>query len=379
MRQRFLRIGLLLAVLALGFGCGSSSNMKQRYDTTSPVTSLPQVVVVSSDKMYSFLENANTGSLTTASGSPLLWSPGLAKQCATNSTNNFLMVTSSTNTLSSFSIDPQTASVRFASTVSTGGFPISTADAAGKVVYVATTSTQNQVAVDNVVGFRLDPTSGSLLSLGVMQQNAIWEAMAVHPNGQFLYAADEVGRLLGYRIDQNTAALTPVPGTPPTTYTYASQQFAFTPDGGYMLASGVVVSPTLQTTPAMFVFQVNASTGALTPVAGAPFTSAPVPSLFVIRPNGKFIYGITADSVLTAFGLDSAFSMHTVGTVSVPSSAIALAFDRSGSFLYALSTANGASGADELMTYQVDAATGMLHLVGAPYPVPVNAGCLLTR
>jgi 6-phosphogluconolactonase (cycloisomerase 2 family) len=380
---RFLRAGLVLASLACCFGCGGGNNLSQRTASTgtnSPVTTVPQVAVVTSDKFYNFLEDASTGGLTTASGSPLPLSPGVTKQCATSVNNDFLLVTRNTNTLTSFALDGQTGAVKLASTVNTGGFPIATVEVGGKLIYVATTSTQNQVAVDNIVGFRLDPTSGSLQSLGVMQQNALWEAITVHPNGRFIYAADEVGRVLTYGVDQNTAALTPVPGATPTTYTDAAQGFAFTPDGNHLLATGVVVSQTLQTTPAMFVFQVNANTGALTPVAGSPFTSAPVPSLFVVHPNGQFVYGVTGDSALTSFTLDSAFSLHVINTVSVPSSATALSFDRSGSFLYVLSTANaGSGGADELTTYQMDATTGGLHQVGAPYAVPSIPACVLAR
>jgi hypothetical protein len=108
---------------------------------------VPQVVVVSSDKIYTFLQNATTGALTAANGSPFAMSPDMTKQCATSPTNKFLMVTRNTNTLLSFSLDGQTASVTPASSMSTGGFPIATAQVAGTLLYVATTNTQNQVPV----------------------------------------------------------------------------------------------------------------------------------------------------------------------------------------------------------------------------------------
>src|SRR5271165_6574582 len=77
-----------LATLALCVGCGSHSDRSQGGQTNTPPSSAPQVVVVSSDNIYTFLEDANTGTLTTASDSPLTLPPGFTKQCATAPNNN---------------------------------------------------------------------------------------------------------------------------------------------------------------------------------------------------------------------------------------------------------------------------------------------------
>jgi len=368
-----------LATLALCVGCGSHSDRSQGGQTNTPPSSAPQVVVVSSDNIYTFLEDANTGTLTTASDSPLTLPPGFTKQCATAPNNNFLLVTRNDNTLNSYSVDGQTGSVRLASAVSTGGFPIATAQVGGTLIYVATADSQNQIEVNQIGAFRLDASSGSLQSLGIAQKNTIWEAVTVHPNGKFVYAADNFGRVLADSIDPNTATLTEIPENAPTTYTSGNQVFAFTPDGNYLLATGLVVSPPLPTTPAMFAFQVGTNNGTLTPVAGSPFISPPIPSIFVIHLNGRFAYGITGETALTSFTLDSTLALHAIDTVSVAASPIALAFDRSGSFLYVLSSASSGSGTDALATYQFDSTTGKLRPVGTPYAVPITPACVLTR
>jgi 6-phosphogluconolactonase (cycloisomerase 2 family) len=346
------------------------------------VTASPQVVVVSGDKIYSFLGERNTGLLTPASDSPLSLTSGLPKQCTADPSNNFLMVTDDTNTLSSFGIDPQTASVKLVSTVSTGGIPVAMAEVGGKIIYV---DTQDK----DVAGFRLDSTSGLLTPLGVIQRNnPIWIGTAAHPNGQFLYVADDWERLLGYRIDQNTAALTEVYNSGGGEQ-FAKRPIALTPDGGYLLVSRLHVSPTLAFRLGEF-YALGATTGELVGGRSASIGRG-LPNFFVAHPNGKFIYAITAtiindkftgNSELTVFdGLDSPNFMQIVEEVSIPSPPIALALDRSGSFLYVLSTADASTSgsADVLTTYQVDGATGMLYQVGAPYPVPVAAACLLTR
>ena len=368
-----------LTALALCVSCGSNTDQSQGGQTNTPQSSVPQVLVVSSNNIYTFLENANMGTLTAASGSPLTLPPGITKQCVTAPNNNFLLVTRNTNTLNSYSVDGQTGSVKLASAVSTGGFPVATAQVGGTLIYVATADSQNQIEVNQIGVFRLDASSGSLQSLGVAQQNTIWEAVTVHPNGKFVYATNAFGQVLAYRVDPSTATLTEIPEDAPTTGTAGDQVFAFTPDGNYLLATGVVVSPPLPTTPAMFAFQVDTNSGTLTPVAGSPFTLPPVPSIFAIHPNGRFAYGITGETALTSFTLDSTLALHGIDTLSVPASPIALAFDRSGSFLYVLSSADNSSGTDAVTAYQFDSTTGKLRLVGSPYAVPITPACVLTR
>jgi 6-phosphogluconolactonase (cycloisomerase 2 family) len=124
---------------------------------------------------------------------------------------------------------------------------------------------------------------------------------------------DEESRLSGYQIDTATGRLTPVPGSP-----YAlpaqdrlngvvvdpSDRYVYVSTGPWPTANGQPPRPAV-----LHAFARAAATGALTPVAGSPFTTPPALyySSPAIDPAGRFLYvGEPAGEVVVAFRCDSA-------------------------------------------------------------------------
>jgi len=81
----------------------------------------------------------------------------------------------------------------------------------GNFVYVLGT-TSNSIA-----GFRLDSASSDGLPVGVLPTTAAavnGQRLSIDPTGRYLYTASLMGSLYGFEIDASTGALTPVPGSP---------------------------------------------------------------------------------------------------------------------------------------------------------------------
>src|SRR6202011_1547651 len=91
-------------------------------------------------------------------------------------------------------------------------------------------------------------------------------SVAVDPSGKFAYVVNEGDNTVsGYTINATTGALTPIAGSPfaGTAGTYP-QPVAVDPSGKF-----AYVANSSSTT--VSGYTINATTGALTPVAGSPF------------------------------------------------------------------------------------------------------------
>jgi len=101
---------------------------------------------------------------------------------------------------------------------------------------------------------------------------------------QYAYVANW-SAVSAYRINATTGTLTPVPGSP----------FA-----AGILPSSVMVNPAgtfayvaNSDSSNISAYSINASTGTLTPVPGSPFASGPYPASVTVNPTGTFAYVAT--------------------------------------------------------------------------------------
>ena len=136
----------------------------------------------------------------------------------------------------------------------------------------------------------LQPVTGSPVSLP-MSPLIFAQAVAVDPFGKFVYVASNPENsgngpfdVWAFSITPGTGALNPVPASPVATGGSAGDppiRWGTDPLGRFLyLANFSDISG----------FSINTSTGALSMLAGFPFSAQVVPTSLVVDPSGKFLY-----------------------------------------------------------------------------------------
>ena len=214
-----------------------------------------------------------------------------------------------------------------------------------------------------VSAFRIDPATGALTALGTIATAELPFTMAIHPSGRFLYltcaARPGTSVVQAYAIDTDTGALSAL-GSPIVPQTFPSY-IVMDPFGRYVyfFSRGIEA------------FVVEAS-GTLTRIQGSAFP-APVIGQLVMAPGGEFLYALDtlakAVSVLKidrATGALSAIagSPFTVGSnpswISVSPTGRSLLVADPGSLVN--------NGTDTIGIYAIDAVTGALApIAGSPF------------
>ncbi len=221
-----------------------------------------------------------------------------------NSTDNmlvvnkkFLYVPMGDSTVQAFTIDRSNGAVTpiagspFAAP---GGADSAVSDPAGRFLFVGGES------IGEIAVFQINPTTGVLSpspgspfrSFNLISA----DSMTVDGSGRFLY----VGQLspsnpvAAFFIDQNNGAIAQIAGSPfplgvATVHADASGKFLLGIAG--ILDSGNSINDRH-----VYVFSIDATTGAPTAVAGSPFLTTAAPFEFAIHPGGKFVYTFGSDS-----------------------------------------------------------------------------------
>lgn len=181
-------------------------------------------------------------------------------------------------------------------------------DPQGRYLYAAD-NTDQQISL-----FTLDPVSGLPTAGTGLPITVNATELAIDPAGAFLYMEDNSGSIHSFQIGAG-GALTAV-GTPPSSHPlFGRQPLVVDPSGSFLLA--------IDAGSQNFLYEYSISAGALTPVAGSPF-------------------------LIGSFG----------GNISQ------LAFDPAASFLYAIDDANG-----QLLGFAFSG-TGLTPLAGSPFASP---------
>jgi 6-phosphogluconolactonase (cycloisomerase 2 family) len=182
-----------------------------------------------------------------------------------------------------------------------------------------------------------------------------------HPSGKFLLAPNaDSGSLAVFAIDAGSGALGAVSGSPFPTDGTSSLAVAAHPTRNfvYVTNANVVTPPS-----SIAAFQINPTSGELTPVPGSPFTlihgSSSAPS---IDPSGKFLY--TSPSVsqtLQGFAINpdtGALTAVPGAQVQTGSSRSRVSIDPSGRYLYCVN-----SDLDTVSSYAINPTTGALTMI----------------
>jgi 6-phosphogluconolactonase (cycloisomerase 2 family) len=231
-----------------------------------------------------------------------------------------------------------------------------------------------------VAGFSFDTNSGALTPVPgspfAAGNNPVQAAQA-GTQAKFLYVSDNgdsAGGILGFTIDFNTGALTPMPGSPFPTGSAGSF-----PGPSALIANGsflyVALAGTANANNQIVVFAIDPNTGGLTPIAGSPFACGNDPLYMAIAPvtNGSqgFLYTANIqDNTISAFTVNDTTGALTPisgspysGASTLAGLAISQTATNSGNlFLYA------ADQSGHILGYTVDGNTGALTpLAGSPF------------
>jgi 6-phosphogluconolactonase len=379
MRFRFLP-GLLIPVLLLGLsGCSTSNSSNSSSGTGALYVSTQGDSLVSAytiDLSTGLLNSVGTGVATGSAPSAMLLVG-----------NSLFIANSASNNISTYTVNPNVSLTAGSSTLPTGMTPLAMAtDSAGHFLFVA-----NQ-------GLQIDPASGTI-SVFSIQSGSLTEvagspfrvaalsassgpgpaALAATPDGKFLYVSNQFeGTVTGFSVDASGILTRLTPGATASVGT-APSGMAITPDGGFLYVSNsgssnvsafaicnqVVTSCGIPTSP----------DGALTSVAGSPFSAGLGPTSILVTPSGKFLFVVDRQSnqiseykVATGTGELTANTQATVSTGGTPTS-LAL---REGTTV--ISTTQGITdyvyvtnlGSSTITAYSFDSTLGVLGLVGQP-------------
>ena len=249
----------------------------------------------------------------------------------------------------------------------------------GKYLYVANGGT------NGVSGFAINSTTGALSPIGgsPFAGGSSPRGITVDCCGRFVYTADRGGNSVsGYVINAGTGALTPISGSPfllgtPTEENYGPQQLTVSPSGRFLYVSNHLTGD-------ISAFTIDAGTGALKLVSGAPFSDQPTPSASIqpfalaVSPSEKFLYvtnhGTSTLSVYRIDGMSGALTAISASPFQIPppgecnANPFGAAISPNGQFLFV-----GDNGCDAVSVYSLDPNTGAPAMTPNS-PFPVNAG-----
>lgn len=266
----------------------------------------------------------------------------------------------------------------------------------GQFVYVTSIPPNQSIADVNAFAVQsngsLKPVPGSPFpipgSTGI-------PALAMDPQGQYLYATTytSAGAVAGFKIDEISGALTPIPGSPFIVPVGACKQGAAScqeaPSDAGIEPQGKYLYATLGIESAVAGFAIDRGTGTLSDLPGSPyqeqnsnycpydaFGACPDSWTESIDPSGKFIY-VADDQFndLSIFKLDETTGIPTfintsgnaAGGVCVP---YTVNVDPSGSFVYTLgfTSAHCGTGSNAVVGLSINQANGATTSVpGSPF------------
>jgi 6-phosphogluconolactonase len=185
----------------------------------------------------------------------------------------------------------------------------------------------------------------------------------------FVYVANEGGNqstLSGLASDATTGALTAIAGSP---YNTGSGSIALAKNP---VSPHIYVANTFSGD--ISAFSMNATTGALTPLATSPITVETGVDAIAMDPLGTFLYVVSGNSSnLWGFSIDSGGGLTvvqgmpiTISNSGVTSSSVLI--DPSGKYLY---VAAGSSSSSSIFGFSRNTSTGAVALL-AGFPVPLN-------
>jgi 6-phosphogluconolactonase (cycloisomerase 2 family) len=240
------------------------------------------------------------------------------------------------------------------------------ADPLGRFVYVANLvsnasdqATISMYTISATTGV-LTPTTPATVPTGFFPQE-----IAIDPLGRFVYTANSDDSSVSmFTINQSTGVLTPT--TPASVSTKIPGELLSDPNFLTVDPAGkfVYVTVLLSDGSAVFTFNIDQTSGILTPATPLKILTGSNPFQVVVAPSGKFAYvvnnnsgGETTDGVwqYTVNPATGALTPNTPAAVKAGDGPTAIAVDPTGKFAYVVNR-----GDSTLSMYTIDSSTGNL-------------------
>jgi 6-phosphogluconolactonase (cycloisomerase 2 family) len=283
------------------------------------------------------------GTLTALAGSPIA-TGGLGANAACSSVNrltlsagnNLLFVSNGGDqTISAFSIDPTSGALTAAGAPVASGL---TLDACSGISLAATPDGQFLMASSNGQIKTFSIGAGGVLSALSTATNSVVPnaSMKISANGQFLAVSNQTSVSV-YTINGD-GSLTAVAGSPfaeTGTATLAGLDFSST--------SGLLYGAEASATGAFADGWTVGTSGALSAVAGSPFSSTAINSnVVLLSPNDSFLFASNSGSAnVSSYTLGAGGVLTGVSSFGALHAPVGMATDRSGTLLYVADDAFG--------------------------------------
>jgi 6-phosphogluconolactonase (cycloisomerase 2 family) len=336
--------------------------------------------VLPSSSVFTFTVDSATGALTLQPGS--LTTSGNVSAVAVDPSGRFLYVaggSSSAGHVSAFSINSTTGALTqiTGSPFTAGTSPRIAMDPSGRFLYTGDSFGVSAFTIDPATG-ALTPVAGSPFAAGAPGP----EAIAVDSKGKFVYFLSN-NSVFAYAINGTSGVLTPVPGSPfaPSAPNLVTVSLAIDPTSLFMYVTN---NSQVQGTSSISAYRLDATTGALTPLLGSPFSAGTAEPLWVsVDPSGAFLYVPSFDTALS--GVIEAFAIAPgTGVLAPLGTTLARQFPHAPVQLAISSGTTAAtsrpqyvlvtnSGSNDVSAYTIDPASGALAAVsGSPFLAGTN-------
>jgi 6-phosphogluconolactonase (cycloisomerase 2 family) len=318
----------------------------------------------------------------------------------------FAFTANSDNTVSAYTVDPVTGALKSVGppqVVGTVGTTVGSiaADPAGKFVFLLDTTNKALLCES------IDRSSGALTVVGFIGIPGTPQALAVSPNGRFVYVANDSTWLTIVSVS-STGKLSSVPSGASTNTGTTSMtidptgKFLYVPDGHYAVeafeldsVSGAAVElghsggtsgpESVAVTPTGFAYVVDGWTNGVDiyPIPATGLIDSPThvstgskPFYIAADVTGRFIYvADTGEARISVFSADPKTGALTPGKDFVGGATpFAIVADPTGRFVY---TTNPA--AHSVSAFSIDPTTGTLTKVGGDVPAGAAQAIALTK
>lgn len=260
-------------------------------------------------------------------------------------------------TISMYTINPATGVLAptTPATVATGFFPQEIAiDPQGRFVYTANSddSSVSMFTVNQSTGVLTPTTPASISTMVPNELLSDPSFLTVDPTGKFLYVTallSDGSAVFMYNINQTTGLLTPT--SPARVFTGGIPfQVVVAPNGKFAY---VVNNLNFVGTPiGVYQYTVNSDTGVLTPNTPGAVGAGGGPTEIAVDPSSKYAYVVNRlDDTVSMFIIDpdtgnltlNASATNPTGTIATGTEPFRIAFDARGKFVYVTNEQSAAS------------------------------------
>jgi 6-phosphogluconolactonase len=334
-------------------GCTPSSNPEFAY-------SLPIDVAAFGYSVSMDTVNSCTGALTPTNPATVATGYALPQQGAEDLVvdpsarfvyvANLVSNASDLSTISMYTINwtSGTLTPNTPATVPTGWFPQEIAmDPLGRFVYTANTddSSVSMFTINESTGILTPTTPPSVSTMVPGQLLSMPSFLTVDPTGRFLYVTASLSdgaAVFMYNINQTTGFLTPT--SPATVYTGGIPfQVRVAPNGKFAYVVDNLSSS--DETFGVWQYTVNSTTGVLTPNNPVAVAAGNAPTEIAVDPTSSYAYVVNRlDNDLSLYTIDpNTGNLTPNGTVGTEPEPFRALFDPSGKFLYVVNEEGPAS------------------------------------